>query len=259
MVSPDVAPILFLALCFGQFPSPGCCGTRDTSATSRWTCATTRPPRWKIQALSARRTGPPASGTALRFGIAGRLRLLPPPQARFSAYRAGAELLPLPVRRGGRVRRDLLQGTGKRNENRKPDFQPLPAQLFTEYSHLHTSDAAAQFPPPLPAGCLSRSRLRLLERRVVDFQRGGRVVAQVQRLVALVVAAASPVRGLKRAAARRALEVTNSGYGNHGANVTKNCPRSSGIPCRRAVGACRSSPVRPRRTPSCLPIAQTPA
>ena len=35
------------------------------------------------------------------------------------------------------------------------------------------------------------------------------------------VAAVSPVRGLKRAAARRALEVTNSGYGNHGANVTK--------------------------------------
>ena len=33
---------------------------------------------------------------------------------------------------------------------------------------------------------MSRSRLRLLERRVVDFQRGGRVVAQVQRLVALV-------------------------------------------------------------------------
>ena len=28
-------------------------------------------------------------------------------------------------------------------------------------------------------------------------------------------------RDLKRAAARRALEVTNSGYGNHGANVTK--------------------------------------
>lgn len=35
------------------------------------------------------------------------------------------------------------------------------------------------------------------------------------------VAAVSPVQGLKRAAARRALEVTNSGYGNYGANVTK--------------------------------------
>ena len=35
------------------------------------------------------------------------------------------------------------------------------------------------------------------------------------------VAAVSPVRGLKRAAARRALEVTNSGYGNYGANLTK--------------------------------------
>ena len=35
------------------------------------------------------------------------------------------------------------------------------------------------------------------------------------------VAAVSPVQGLKRAAARRALEVTNSGYGNYGANLTK--------------------------------------
>lgn len=35
------------------------------------------------------------------------------------------------------------------------------------------------------------------------------------------IAAVSPVQGLKRVAARRALEVTNSGYGNHGANVTK--------------------------------------
>ena len=35
------------------------------------------------------------------------------------------------------------------------------------------------------------------------------------------IAAVSPVQGLKRAAARRALEVTNSGYGNYGANVTK--------------------------------------
>lgn len=35
------------------------------------------------------------------------------------------------------------------------------------------------------------------------------------------IAAVSPVRGLKRVAARRALEVTNSGYGNYGANMTK--------------------------------------
>ena len=35
------------------------------------------------------------------------------------------------------------------------------------------------------------------------------------------VAAVSPVQGLKRATARRALEVTNSGYGNYGANLTK--------------------------------------
>ena len=35
------------------------------------------------------------------------------------------------------------------------------------------------------------------------------------------IAAVSPVQGLKRVAARRALEVTNSGYGNYGANVTK--------------------------------------
>lgn len=35
------------------------------------------------------------------------------------------------------------------------------------------------------------------------------------------VAAVSPVQGLKRVAARRALEVTNSGYGNYGASVTK--------------------------------------
>ncbi len=35
------------------------------------------------------------------------------------------------------------------------------------------------------------------------------------------VAAVSPVQGLKRAAARRALEITNSGYGNYGANLTK--------------------------------------
>lgn len=35
------------------------------------------------------------------------------------------------------------------------------------------------------------------------------------------VAAVSPVQGLRRAAARRALEVTNSGYGNYGANLTK--------------------------------------
>lgn len=35
------------------------------------------------------------------------------------------------------------------------------------------------------------------------------------------ITAVSPVQGLKRVAARRALEVTNSGYGNYGANVTK--------------------------------------
>ncbi len=35
------------------------------------------------------------------------------------------------------------------------------------------------------------------------------------------IATLSPVQGLKRVAARRALEVTNSGYGNYGANVTK--------------------------------------
>lgn len=42
-----------------------------------------------------------------------------------------------------------------------------------------------------------------------------------QNFLDRAVAAVSPVRGLKRAVARRALEVTNSGYGNYGANTTK--------------------------------------
>ena len=40
-----------------------------------------------------------------------------------------------------------------------------------------------------------------------------------------VIAAVAPVHGMKRAAARKALKVVNSGYGNYGANLTKKTMR----------------------------------
>ena len=40
-----------------------------------------------------------------------------------------------------------------------------------------------------------------------------------------IINAVAPVSGLKRAAARRALTVINSGYGNHGASQNKNSLR----------------------------------
>ena len=40
-----------------------------------------------------------------------------------------------------------------------------------------------------------------------------------------IIAAVAPVHGMKRAAARKALKVVNSGYGNYGANLTKKTMR----------------------------------
>ncbi len=40
-----------------------------------------------------------------------------------------------------------------------------------------------------------------------------------------VIAAVAPVYGMKRAAARKALKVVDSGYGNYGANLTKKTMR----------------------------------
>ena len=50
------------------------------------------------------------------------------------------------------------------------------------------------------------------------------------------IAAVSPVRAVKRAAARTALEFANSGYGNYGANLYKNVPGEYGLHLFEAAG-----------------------
>ena len=63
-------------------------------------------------------------------------------------------------------------------------------------------------------------------------------------LIDRAVAAVSPERGLRRAAARQGLELINSGYGNYGASTTKKSMRGCGSGVEMLTWVSPLQPVR---------------